>query len=127
MEESPLFSNDSFGGSFLSLSSIPPRQWTLTFYPCIATGNGVFVPAEERPVPPDQFVSPFLPPPAPVFGNETVDPADIGTGGGCVQTGPFSEASGFEVAMGPGNSTEYAPHCLQRGGCLSLSSPHAPR
>lgn len=39
----------------------------------------------------------------------------IGTGGGCVPSGRFSrEEGGWEVALGPGNSTEGEPHCLVR-------------
>ncbi|KUI59385.1 Tyrosinase [Cytospora mali] len=33
------------------------------------------------------------------------------TGGGCVADGPFAN---FNVSMGPGNHTEYNPHCLRR-------------
>ncbi|KAH8657993.1 hypothetical protein BX600DRAFT_468500 [Xylariales sp. PMI_506] len=33
------------------------------------------------------------------------------TGGGCIEDGPFA---GRNVSMGPGNSTDYTPHCLRR-------------
>ncbi|KUI73835.1 Tyrosinase [Cytospora mali] len=33
------------------------------------------------------------------------------TGGGCVADGPFAN---FTISMGPGNHTEYNPHCLRR-------------
>lgn len=86
---------------------IPPRDNRLTLYVLTSTGNGLPLPAENRTDLPDS-------PP----GNETVE---ISTGGGCVQTGPFSEASGFEVTMGPDNSTEYNPRCLRRGAPLLLN------
>ncbi|KAH8681966.1 hypothetical protein BX600DRAFT_505593 [Xylariales sp. PMI_506] len=40
-------------------------------------------------------------------------PADIPgrTGGGCITDGPFANRS---VPLGPGNHTEYTPHCLHR-------------
>ncbi|KAK3934312.1 hypothetical protein QBC46DRAFT_359102 [Diplogelasinospora grovesii] len=39
------------------------------------------------------------------------------TGGGCVSTGPFANVP---VNMGPGNHTEYTPHCLRRDFVPSL-------
>ncbi|KAI8633915.1 hypothetical protein F5Y19DRAFT_489347 [Xylariaceae sp. FL1651] len=33
------------------------------------------------------------------------------TGGGCVRDGPFAQVP---ISMGPGNHTEYTPHCLRR-------------
>jgi hypothetical protein len=90
-----------------ALPLIPPRDNRLTLYVLTSTGNGLPLPAENRT---DLSDSPP--------GNEMVE---ISTGGGCVQTGPFSEASGFEVTMGPGNSTEYNPHCLRRSAPLLLT------
>ncbi|KAK7973964.1 hypothetical protein PG989_015812 [Apiospora arundinis] len=39
------------------------------------------------------------------------------TGGGCIQDGPFAQVN---VSMGPGNHTDYTPHCLRRDFSPSL-------
>ncbi|KAJ4397356.1 hypothetical protein N0V93_001581 [Gnomoniopsis smithogilvyi] len=44
------------------------------------------------------------------------------TGGGCVSDGPFSNLT---VNMGPGNHTDYSPHCLRRDFSPSVFSSAA--
>lgn len=33
------------------------------------------------------------------------------SGGGCITDGPFAD---YQISMGPGNHTEYTPHCIRR-------------
>ncbi|KAK8068115.1 hypothetical protein PG996_007227 [Apiospora saccharicola] len=42
---------------------------------------------------------------------QTMTPVPNRTGGGCIEDGPFAHVN---ISMGPGNHTEYTPHCLRR-------------